>query len=402
VTYPFASLPENLAAFCELLRRDYRFRVGPRELEDAARALELADLLDERTVRNVMRPVLAGTLADVQVFDRAFEQFFAGLVLPSALPETLPSAPTPAEQQRADAGDAPDDAHEAISAETGRDATDTGDGRASVLRIADEGDEMAAKLLRGSYSPFDAEGSAADLEPLDKEWREAAAALVRRTRAGLLRRWRPATHGQRFDFRRTVRGSLHTGGDLILLRWRARSLRKPRFVLLIDGSRSMSSHARPPLRMAVALTSVAHNTETFTFSTALMRVTTEVRRAAAGERRHLQLHHAWGGGTTIGACLDHFLQRFGERTLSRETVVIIASDGLDVGNVEVLRDAMSRLARRASAIVWLNPLIETPGYEPAALGMSAARPFVTTFAAVNDAAALARLAGSMISGGSSA
>jgi uncharacterized protein with von Willebrand factor type A (vWA) domain len=392
VTYPFASLPENLAAFCELLRRNYRFRIGPRELQDAARALELADLLDERTVRNVMRPVLSGTLADVLVFDRAFEQFFGGLVMPSALPETLPSAPTPAEQHGADAGEKSDDAHDVAAAEIDDDAIDTGDGRGSVHKVADEGDESAAKLLRGSYSPFDAEGSAADLEPLDKEWLEAAVALVRRTRAGLLRRWRPATHGQRFDFRRTVRSSLHTGGDLILLRWRARLLRKPRFVLLIDGSRSMSSDAWPSLRMAVALTGVARHTETFTFSTALMRVTQEVRRAAAGERQHLQLHHAWGGGTTIGACLDQFLRRFGERLLSRETVVIIASDGLDVGNVEVLRDAMSSLARRAAAILWLNPLIETPGYEPAASGMSAARPFVTTFAAVNDAGALARLA----------
>jgi uncharacterized protein with von Willebrand factor type A (vWA) domain len=392
VTYPFASLPENLAAFCELLRRDYRFRIGPRELHDAARALELVNLLDERTVRNAMRPVLAGTLADVHFFDRAFEQFFGGLVMPSALPEALPSPPAPAEPQGADAGEASDDANDVMPAEADGEANDTGDGRGSVQKIADDGDEMAARLLRGSYSPFDDEGSPADLEPVDQEWREAAAALVRRTRAGLSRRWRPASHGQRFDFRRTVRSSLHTGGDLILLRWRARSLRKPRFVLLIDGSRSMSQHARPPLRMAVALTSVAHTTETFTFSTALMRVTKEVRRAAAGEPQHLQLHHAWGGGTTIGACLDQFLHRFGERLLSRETVVIIASDGLDVGNVEVLRDAMSRVARRATAIVWLNPLIETPGYEAVALGMSAARPFLTAFAAVNDAAALARLA----------
>ncbi len=41
--YPFASLPENLTAFCAVLRREHGFRVGPGELHDAARALEIVE-----------------------------------------------------------------------------------------------------------------------------------------------------------------------------------------------------------------------------------------------------------------------------------------------------------------------------------------------------------------------
>ena len=74
--YPFASLPENLAAFCEALRRDHGFRIGPGELHDAARALDVVDLANERAVRHALRPILAGTLDDVTVFDAAFTQFF--------------------------------------------------------------------------------------------------------------------------------------------------------------------------------------------------------------------------------------------------------------------------------------------------------------------------------------
>ena len=130
----------------------------------------------------------------------------------------------------------------------------------------------------------------------------------------------------------------------------------------------------------------------FTFSTELQRVTDDVRRAAAGEPRHLdRLHHAWAGGTAIGACLREFLRRFGERMVGRDTVVIIASDGLDVGEPDMLRDAMRELHRRSAGVVWLNPLLETEGYEPTATGMRAARPYVTTFASVNDAPVLARL-----------
>ena len=102
---------------------------------------------------------------------------------------------------------------------------------------------------------------------------------------------------------------------------------------------------------------------------------------------------AWGGGTGIGQCLRAFLHSHGERSLGRDTVVIIASDGLDVGPTDILHQAMSELHRRSAAIIWLNPLIDTPGYEPTALGMRTARAAVSTLASVRDAAGLRRLAG---------
>ena len=163
-------------------------------------------------------------------------------------------------------------------------------------------------------------------------------------------------------------------------------------MLLVDGSRSMSAYARAPLQMAVALASATLRVEVFTFSTGLERVTGDVRRAAAGEARRLDpLHHAWAGGTAIGACLRDFLRRFGERMVGQDTVVMIASDGLDVGVTDVLRDAMRELHRRSAGVVWLNPLLETKGYEPTAAGMSAARPYITTFASVQDQEGFARL-----------
>ena len=53
---------------------------------------------------------------------------------------------------------------------------------------------------------------------------------------------------------------------------------------------------------------------------------------------------------------------------------------------------MHDLHRRAAGVVWLNPLLDTPGYQPTASGMRAARPYVGTFSSVNDVAAFARLA----------
>ena len=175
-------------------------------------------------------------------------------------------------------------------------------------------------------------------------------------------------------------------------RWRARSRRRPRLVMLIDGSRSMSMYVEPLLRMAVALASVTLDVEVFTFSTALRHVTRDAQRAASGEPRPLDLRYAWGGGTTIGACLREFIRRYGDRMLGRETFVVIASDGLEVGDYTVLRDAMAHVSRRSAAILWLNPLLATAGYEARALGMSVARPYITILAFVGSPADLARLA----------
>lgn len=177
------------------------------------------------------------------------------------------------------------------------------------------------------------------------------------------------------------------------MRWLRRPRLAPRFVLIIDGSRSMSDHAGRALQIAVAMASVTTRVEVFTFSTELRRVTSDVRRAAGGELRRVDgLHHAWAGGTSIGGCLRDFVRRFGERMLGRHTVIIITSDGLDVGAPDMLRDAMRELHRRSAGVVWLNPLLETDGYEPTATGMRAARPFIDTFISVNDVDAFARLA----------
>jgi uncharacterized protein with von Willebrand factor type A (vWA) domain len=154
----------------------------------------------------------------------------------------------------------------------------------------------------------------------------------------------------------------------------------------------MSQHAGTALTLASALVRATPRVEVFTFSTALQRVTTDVQRAAiVHTHRFRPLASAWGGGTTIGACLAEFVQRFGDRLLTASTVVIVASDGLDVGEPGMLVSAMQALRRRSSALVWLNPLLDSPGYEPTALGMSVARPFVTTFTSVNDLAGFVRL-----------
>jgi uncharacterized protein with von Willebrand factor type A (vWA) domain len=392
--YPYGDFPGNLAAFCGVLRRTHGFRLGPGELRDAARALDVVDVADERHVRHALRTVLSSSLDNALAFDDAFDAFF----FPG--PEGVPQPGLPSHTRRDERPGADDTEGERLppSGDRGADTDlDEGEGGTGPIVIDDEsreGEHGIARTERASYSPLEAEGLAAvRLEPVNREWHHAAGVLVRRLHLGLSRRWRPGSRGRRFDLRRTWRASLQTGGEALTARWLRRRRRSPRFVVLIDGSRSMAGADRAALDLAVSIASVTRRIETFVFSTALKPITREVRLAAAGRTVHIDLgREAWGGGTNIGASLRTFLQLHGERHVGRETLAVIVSDGLDIGEPDLLRAAMRELHRRAAGVAWINPLLDTPGYEPTSRGMAAARPFVTTFASVPDASGLTRLA----------
>lgn len=391
--YPFASLPANLTAFCSILRRRYGFRIGPGEVIDAARVLDVVRLADESAVRHALRPILSGAPREAAIFDDAFREFFfprAGPAEPSDDVDTPDDAASEPE-----AGDAAAKKRRSQRELESDEMSGAGDAVGDPIETDSAALDEPALFARASYSPIAVRDSAdgPGLSRADDEWRAAARLLVQHLHIGLSRRWMPARRGRRFDLRRTLRASLQTGGEPLAPRWLARPRRTPRFVLLIDGSRSMSGFADTALGVAVALTSVTRPVEVFTFSTSLRRVTPHVRAAAIGAHVRLErLDEAWGGGTSIGACLQDFVRRFGERLLRRETVVIIASDGLDVGDTEILRQVMRDMHRRAAGVVWLNPLLETPGYQPTASGMRAARPYVGTFSSVGSAEQLAKLA----------
>ena len=227
--YPFASLPENLAAFCEALRREHGFRIGPGELHDAARALDVVDLANERAVRHALRPILAGTLDDVTVFDAAFTRFFfpgpTG-VPQDQLPSTRREPGTDADGRGTDAERAP---HAPPSGADADEASGLGGGPMTPLESIGNALEEAAILAPSSYSPLDADASdAPELPRIEQAWRDAARSFVRRLHLGLSRRWRPASRGRRFDLRRTLRAGLQTGGEALSPRWLRRPRRAPR------------------------------------------------------------------------------------------------------------------------------------------------------------------------------
>jgi uncharacterized protein len=185
------------------------------------------------------------------------------------------------------------------------------------------------------------------------------------------------------DLRRTLRRSFRTAGEPLERRFRARRRRTRRVVLVLDVSGSMADYSRALLVFAHAALRTDRRWEAFCFGTRLTRVT----RALAVSRPDEALERAaeevvdWNGGTRIGECLKTLLDDYGHRGLVRGAVVVFCSDGLEVGDPELLAEQMARLSRLAYRVIWLNPLKGDEAYEPLARGMNAALPYVDVFAA---------------------
>jgi uncharacterized protein with von Willebrand factor type A (vWA) domain len=203
------------------------------------------------------------------------------------------------------------------------------------------------------------------------------------------RRREPARTGAP-DLRRTLRRSFRTGGEPLERSWRRRRKQPRRLILFVDVSGSMTDYSRALLLFAHAALRTDPRWEAFCFGTRLTRLTGALATSDLDEalRRAAAEVFDWEGGTRIGESLKRFLDDYGHRGMARGAVVVICSDGLEVGDPELVAEQMSRLARLAHRIVWLNPLKEDPAYEPLARGMKAALRHVDVFSSGHSLASL--------------
>jgi uncharacterized protein with von Willebrand factor type A (vWA) domain len=229
-----------------------------------------------------------------------------------------------------------------------------------------------------------------------EELEQIAALVSLRAPLRRARRLGPARSG-RLDVARTLRRSFRTGGEPVERAWRRRRERPRRIVLLLDVSGSMADYSRALVLFAHAALRTDARWEAFVFGTRLTRLTRELAVARPDDalRRAAARVFDWDGGTRIGESLQRFLDEFGHRSLARGAVVVLCSDGLEVGDPELLGLQMARLKRLAHRVVWLNPLLGDPSYEPLARGMAAALPFVDEFRSGHNLASLDELAASL-------
>jgi uncharacterized protein with von Willebrand factor type A (vWA) domain len=368
---------ERLVGFGRLLRTR-GLPVGTGRILSFCRAVAILDPISTENLYWAARSTLISSKQHLGVFERCFDLYFG-----SSRDADVREMPAP------EASEAPAASEEEMPAEL-----ELG-GRGWNLAETDEDPEgeMAVGIIAGSTEVLRNKS----FEELTDEERAAAAALIRRLTVTLPRkrdrRLRPSSKGSRFDLRRTLRYSLRTQGEPFHRAWRRRRSRMRPLVLILDVSGSMSPYSRALMQFGFAAMAVGQRVEVFCFGTRLTRVTRTLRTKDPSRalKDIAEIVHDWEGGTRIGDSLHELLSRYGQHGFIRGAVVVLCSDGLERGDPDALAAEMSRLARLAHKVVWVNPLKGSPLYQPLARGMSAALPHVDVFLPGHNVASLEAL-----------
>lgn len=368
---------ERLVGFGRLLRTR-GLPVGTGRILSFCRAVAILDPITTENLYWAARSTLISSKQHLDVFERCFDLYFG---------------PSPDDEvgvkPAADNSQGPAASEEEIPGELEL------AGRGWHLAETDEDPEgeMAIGIIAGSTEVLRNKS----FEELTDEERAAAAALIRRLAVTLPRkrdrRLRPSSKGSRFDLRRTLRYSLRTQGEPFHRAWRQRRSRMRPLVLILDVSGSMSPYSRALMQFGFAAMAVGQRVEVFCFGTRLTRVTRTLRTKDPDRAMKdiAGIVRDWEGGTRIGDSLHELLGRYGQHGFLRGAVVVLCSDGLERGDPDALAAEMSRLARLAHKVVWVNPLKGSPLYQPLARGMSAALPHVDVFLPGHNVASLEAL-----------
>lgn len=192
--------------------------------------------------------------------------------------------------------------------------------------------------------------------------------------------------GRKINMRRVLREMMQKQGDISKLPTHKRK-QKPRPVVLIcDISGSMERYTRILLHFMHTLAGSMFQVESFLFSTDLTRITRQIRQKSVDDALQEigQTVKQWGGGTRTGESLHRFNYEWSRRVLGRGAVVIIITDGWDRGDIPVLHTEMNRLKRACERLIWLNPLLDAPEYEPLTRGAQAMLPYVHDFLPITN------------------
>jgi hypothetical protein len=362
-------LVRNLACFGRVLR-EAGLEIGPGRLADALAGLDRVDLTRQDDVYWTLRTTLVTRREELESFDRAFDAWFLG----RAVPPPRRQGEDPREVQRgaqrrrrdarlAAAAPPPDGPPEAI-----------GHSGHEVLRRKDFAAMTPAELAQA---------------------RALIAQIVTDRPHRRSHRTRPSRRGAALDLRALARGSIATGGDPVHRRFRRRTERPRKLVVLCDVSGSMEAYTRALLLFLHATVRSGRGVEVFAFGTRLTRLTPELRSRdpeQALARAAIRVVD-WASGTRIGASLKAYNDTWGRRALTRGAVVLVVSDGWESEDHELVGREMARLHRAAYAVVWVNPAKGGTDYQPLAAGMQAALPSIDRFVAGHNVASLEALAG---------
>jgi uncharacterized protein with von Willebrand factor type A (vWA) domain len=383
---PTGHLLANLLHFGRLLRQG-GIRVSTRQVYELAEGLTCVDLARRDDFYHTARSFLVHHAHEIDTFDRAFDLFWSQQIQftmelglahrrrrVDGLVEELPESDQVVLSKGAGSGTTLPDEEDEPGSPTETRVAPTYSPHEVLLRkdfadFTEEELERARRLIQGLV------------------WR-----LDRRLTRRVVRA--PKRTGY-LDLRRAVRGNMKYGGEILKLAWRRRKSKPRPLVVICDISGSMEAYSRLFLHFIYALAQETRRIEAFVFGTRLTYITPALQQGNVDTavQKMSELVLDWSGGTRIGGSLRTFNYRWSRRVLGRGAVAIIISDGWDRGDLDLLEREMGRLRRSVSRLIWLNPLLGAPDYQPLVGGIQTALPYVADFLPLHNLMSLGQFAG---------
>ena len=351
------------------------FRIFQSSVQDALRSLEEIDMLKRPDVFAGLRANLVTNDLEWRQFKGLFEKFWEGSHGRPAKVKSL-------SRRRKDIGGNPhiQSVEEELNAPSSK--LDANSEKRWLEGIAYS---PVSNVEKKDFGRFDNSDIQIAQLALKKMIRPFLVQVSRRTR-------KSRRHGDT-DWPRVMKMSLKTEGLPVELFYRERRKRLKHLVILADVSGSMDRYARFAMPFMLGMRGIGSKAEVFVFSTSLTSITFMVRHLSIEKalERIAQKVPDWSGGTKIGYSLHQFNQARGRTLVGRKTVVVILSDGWDLGGKALLRREMAELGRKAYCVVWLNPLAGDSEYRPVSQGMKMALPYVDYFLPVDNLMSLKRV-----------
>jgi len=372
----------NLLHFGRLLRI-LNIRVSTSQIYDLAESLTHIDILRREDFYHAACGFLVHNPEQLDIFQRSFDLFWSGKF------EILMELGLAYQQRVKEQPDLPESDQPALEDDTHPHAVlPEGEGDANLSEESHFAPTYSPVelLVRKDFAEFnDVELEQAKHHIQDLFWKLE----MRRSR----RQVRAIKRAHSLDMRRAIRLSMKQGGEIFHIPWRRRKLKPRPIIVICDISGSMERYSRLFLHFLYTLVQGTRQTEVFVFGTRLTRLTPALRNSdidsALDKMSSIVLD--WSGGTRIGESLKTFNYRWLRRVHGRGAMVIIISDGWDRGDTDLLETEISRLQRSVYRLVWLNPLLGSPDYEPLVRGIQTSLPYVDAFLPIHNLVSLEQL-----------
>ena len=380
---------EKLSAFARILRME-GLAVSPRDTEDAAAILTRLGFEDRETVKTALMTVYAKSWEEQLKFSSAFDGFFLSEEAIRAQARQRAEQERQRQEQMEQAGEELEQIGERVRLDERE--------RQSYRELPQEARQKLQDFLnryKGNvdrspqlYSEFIhsvfaktmmeqqmlLENAGVGAEKLDPElgllcrdigaFRDSeipkAIALIqnvaRQINGELSAKRRGQGSSGKLDFRRTIRGSLSTGGSLHRLYFRKPRTRKRKLVILCDVSGSMVQFSEFALRFIQSLNQVAESSRTFLFSETIVEADPFQLQNMDRFRDTVRASGIYGRGTDLGLALRHLCDTR-PPVLNQNTTLLILSDTKTVDTARALL-WLQEAKRQSGKLLWLNPIPE--------------------------------------------